>query len=224
MGGKTRKPFLELRGRPILSWTVSALARIPSLQEIVLVTRPEDKETARAAARLGQIPKRVTLTSVNGGARRQDSVYNGLTASSEKSELVLIHDGARPFPPQQAMLEALTAARQKGGAILAMPMRDTVKRQKRQRRDQPAGISETVPRQDLWLAQTPQIFQRKLILRLFDRLIKDEPGREMTDDAAVCEHFGKQVALIEASSTNFKVTRPEDLPIAEAYLKLGLVK
>lgn len=218
-----RKPYLELRGRPILSWTLEALGRVPSLREIVLVTRPEDRPLGLGAAAKAMLPKRIKLCCADGGLRRQDSVFNGLRATSENSRLVLIHDAARPFPSKEAMIEALGAAERLGGALLAQPVRDTIKSQQTNPVSGLPIIAQTVPRARLWQAQTPQVFQRDLLLRLFKRLLRDEPDLEVTDDASVLERYGKTVALIESSAMNIKVTRPEDILIAEAYLKLGLV-
>jgi 2-C-methyl-D-erythritol 4-phosphate cytidylyltransferase len=223
MGGKVRKPYLKLRGRPILAWTLKALAHVSGLQQIVLVTRPEDRKVAAAAARLAKLPKRVSLDFAHGGARRQDSVFNGLKAVANDSHLVLIHDAARPFPSHETIEAACAQASESGAAILACRVRDTVKRAADP--NGPAGrmpwvqIWETVPRKDLWLAQTPQVFRRDLILALFERIFRKEPEREFTDDAAIFEYFGVPVALIESSETNMKVTKPEDLTIAEMLLK-----
>ena len=215
MGGKVRKPYLKLKGRPILSWTLGALGRIPQLRQIVLVTRPEDRRRAANAAKLAKLPKYVRLDFADGGARRQDSVFNGLNATAADADLVLIHDAARPFPAQDAMLHACVSALGGGAAILACRVKDTVKRAV-------AGsiaIEETVPRDGLWLAQTPQVFQRTLILDLFQRIAKKPPAKEFTDDASICEYFNMAVALIESSDRNIKVTRPEDIEIAEAFLE-----
>jgi 2-C-methyl-D-erythritol 4-phosphate cytidylyltransferase len=221
MGGKVRKPYLKLRGRPILSWTVQRLGRTPNLRQIVLVTRPEDRARAARAARQARLPKTVELAFAAGGARRQDSVFNGLRATTPAAEVVLVHDAARPFPPPEAVCAAVAAAARAGGAILAIPVRDTVKRQ-RPVEGEPR-IEQTVPRAHLWQAQTPQVFRRALLLELFEKLARTAPDVEVTDDAAVCERFGHAVVLIEASLTNLKITRPEDLPVAEALLKQGLV-
>ncbi|GMV79401.1 MAG: 2-C-methyl-D-erythritol 4-phosphate cytidylyltransferase [Planctomycetota bacterium] len=226
MGGKVRKPYLKLRGKPILAWTALALARVPGLEQLVVVTRPEDRRRARSAVKLAKLPKRIEVVFADGGARRQDSVRNGLRATAPGAELVLIHDAARPFPPPEAIRQALDAAARLGAAILAMPVRDTLKKEtaRHSNPDAPPVSSETVPRAGLWQAQTPQIFRRALILELADRLQKQAPNVEVTDDAAVCERFRQPVALIESSSTNLKITRPEDVAIAEAFLKLGLVR
>jgi len=234
MGGKVRKPYLKLRGKPILTWTVAALGKLSGVKQIVLVTRPEDRKRAAAAAKLAKIPKSVRLDFADGGARRQDSVFNGLNVTLPDAELVLIQDAARPFPKKETMEHACEAAMQLGASILSCRVKDTVKKESgntwQMAGDKASGVRhepltlETVPRAGLWLAQTPQIFRRILILELFARLMGEYPEKEVTDDASICELFGHPVALVESSETNFKVTRPEDLAIAEAYLKLGLVK
>ena len=220
MGGKVRKPYLVLRGRPILAWTLSALAHVQGLRQIVLVTRPEDRRRAQAAAKLARIPPSINLGWAEGGPRRQDSVFNGLRAADE-SDLVLIHDAARPFPSRAAISAACAQAFTLGAAILACRVKDTVKRAAGGNL-QPPQIETTLSRDGLWLAQTPQVFKRKLILELFTRLRREAPAREVTDDAALCELYEQPVALIESSEINLKVTRSEDLAIASAYLSARL--
>lgn len=221
MGGKTRKPYLRLLGKPILTWTALRFVQLGGIEQLVVVTRLEDRPQAQRAVKQAKLPRKILVTYAEGGARRQDSVLNGIRASNPATEIVLIHDAARPFPPLEAMRAAIDAARRQGGAILAVPVRDTVKRQQ-------DGVGETtiettVPRAGLWQAQTPQVFRRALIRDLFEMLAHTTPDLEVTDDAAVCERFNQPVVLIESSTTNIKITRPEDIPIAEALLKQKLV-
>lgn len=224
MGGKVRKPYLKLRGKPILAWTLSALGKVKGLRQIVLVTRPEDRARAARVAKSAKLPRSVRVDFADGGARRQDSVLNGLNAASPESDLVLIHDAARPFPELKAIATACVRAAATGAAILACRVKDTVKRETATAAEAPTLLIETtVPRAGLWLAQTPQIFRRTLILKLFERLNSEAPKQEVTDDASICEIFKQPVELIECSETNFKVTRPEDLKIAEAFLRMKLV-
>lgn len=242
MGGKVKKPFLKLRGKPVLVWTLRALGRVPGLRELVLVTRPQDRAQAQRAARDARLPRKIKIVYADGGARRQDSVMNGLHATSEACGLVMIHDAARPFPSLEAIAKAVAIAHERGGAILAIQVRDTVKREldhnllplaqkvSGQNLGSPESlngshfIGKTVPRKGLWLAQTPQIFRRSMLLEMFERFQRESPGEEVTDDAAIFERYGHAVALVESSLTNLKITRPEDLNIAEGYLRLGLVK
>ena len=142
MGGKVRKPYLSLRGKPILAWTLAALARLPQLEQIVLVTRPDDRAMALAAAAKAKLPRRVRLDTADGGARRQDSVFNGLKATRPDAKLVLIHDAARPFPSKGALVQVCARATKVGAAILACRVRDTIKKE---RSGNDALIETTLP-------------------------------------------------------------------------------
>ncbi|MFH0937991.1 MAG: 2-C-methyl-D-erythritol 4-phosphate cytidylyltransferase [Planctomycetota bacterium] len=222
IGGKVRKPYLKLRGKSILTWALIALSKVRGLKQIVLVTRPEDRAEALVAVADAKLPKNLALNMADGGLRRQDSVFNGLKATASDADVVMIHDAARPFPPQQPMEQACHEAYTSGAAILAVRVKDTVKRQNDHEssvEDAAILVEATVPRVGLWLAQTPQVFRRELIMTLFERLARESPDQEVTDDASVCEFFKQPVALIPSNYTNLKVTRPEDLPIAEAYLR-----
>ncbi len=221
MGGKTRKPYLRLCGKPILTWTASRFGPLEGVEQLVVVTRMEDRPQAQRAVKQAKLPRTILVTYAEGGARRQDSVLNGIRAANPATEIVLIHDAARPFPPLEAMRAAIDAARRQGGAILAVPVRDTLKHQHDGEGE--TTIGTTVPRAGLWQAQTPQVFRRALIRDLFEMLAHSTPDLEVTDDAAVCERFNQSVVLIEGSSTNIKITRPEDLPMAEALLGQNLV-
>lgn len=221
MGGRTRKPYLKLRGKPILTWTTARFAGLPGLEQVVVVTRPEDRAQAQRAVRQARLPRSIRVVYAEGGARRQDSVLNGIRASDARMDVVLIHDAARPFPPLASMRAAVDAAARQGAAILAVPVRDTIKRQVVAGGD--PVIETTVPRAGLWQAQTPQVFRRALIRDLLEMLAHTTPDLEVTDDAGVCERFNHPVVLIESSAINLKITRPEDIPIAEALLKQKLV-
>jgi 2-C-methyl-D-erythritol 4-phosphate cytidylyltransferase len=151
----------------------------------------------------------VPLTVVAGGQRRQDSVYAGLHAAGDCT-YVAIHDGARPFPP--ANLEVgLQAARYCGGAIFAMPATDSIKVV------QDEIIKHTIPRSHLWAAQTPQIFQRARLMAALEAC--DSRGAEVTDDASAFEAMGWEVAVVEGSRSNIKITYQDDFIMAEALLK-----
>jgi 2-C-methyl-D-erythritol 4-phosphate cytidylyltransferase len=218
LGGPVRKPFLPLRGRPLLAWSLRGLARIPGLRQVVIVVRPEDRLRAERAVRAAGLRPGLPVRFVAGGARRQDSVLNGLREVAAEAELVLVHDAARPFPSLPAIKEALRAAGKVGGAILALPVRETVK-SVASGGGWPPRIAATIPRSGLWLAQTPQVFRRKLLLELSERLAREAPALEATDDASVLEHFGRPVALIESAGWNLKVTRREDLRLAATLVQ-----
>jgi len=144
----------------------------------------------------------------NGGARRQDSSLAGLRALPPDVDIVAIHDAARPFPPREGVEQAIAAAREHGGALLAIPMTDTVKRA-----DAGGKIIETLDRDRLWLAQTPQVFQRALLARAFEAV--EKAGLDLTDDAAALEFIGHAPHLVMGSIENLKITTPADWPRAE---------
>ncbi len=215
MGGDVPKPYLLLGGLPILCRTLVRLQnQILGLREIIVVIRPEDREGEVARWRR-QIEAAGATRLVDGGPTRMESVEAGLHAVAEEADLVLIHDAVRPFfPPAQAR-EACRAALRVGGAILALPVRDTLKRE--------AGeglIGETVNRTGLWQAQTPQVFKRDVLLSALKKA--KAVGLKASDDAQLLEEAGLPVQLVMGSVANFKITRPEDLELAEALFTMEM--
>jgi 2-C-methyl-D-erythritol 4-phosphate cytidylyltransferase len=148
---------------------------------------------------------------VAGGKERQDSVRHALEHVSEDTEIVVVHDAVRPFLTQRMVADVVQAARRAGGAIVALPMRDTVKLVGPEHR-----IERTVDRQALWLAQTPQAFRRDQLLAAHRKAHAE--GVHATDDAFLFEWVGHPVVVVEGSGENIKVTRPEDMIIGEAIL------
>ncbi|MCT4794753.1 MAG: 2-C-methyl-D-erythritol 4-phosphate cytidylyltransferase [Exiguobacterium sp.] len=204
MGANENKLMLQLQGKPIIVWTVEAFARDTWCDAIILAIRPEEEPWFRSM--LNHIP--TPITYVTGGKERQESVRAGLHAVT-RDGVVLIHDGARPFIRVE-QLRQVAQAGQTGGAILAVPVKDTVKQVD-------AGqITRTVPRETLWLAQTPQAFPIERIRR-----IHDEAAAQTftgTDDASLFEWAGHEVAVIPGDYHNIKITTPEDLLFGEAIL------
>lgn len=211
--GAPRKALVSLRGRPLVLWSTWALARTPGVDEVLVVLHPEDLASVPSSP-LGAALRAAGVTRfVAGGARRQDSVRLGVLATRDDPErLVLVHDAARPFLDPALAGEALERARAVGGALLAVPVRDTVKRAEQ------GGerVRETVPRSGLWLAQTPQVARRDLLLRAL--LDADRAGVEVTDEAAALERLGLPVDLIPSAERNFKVTTAADLERARQVL------
>jgi 2-C-methyl-D-erythritol 4-phosphate cytidylyltransferase/2-C-methyl-D-erythritol 2,4-cyclodiphosphate synthase len=189
---------------------LAALRGCPEISEIVLVVRAEDMESARLL--LASSPGSQTETVVVGGADRQESVRRGLDEVSPAADLVLIHDGARPFVSADLLSRSIASARRHGAAVAAVPLSDTVKR---------AGpettVVETLDRRHLWAVQTPQTFRRDLLVEAYAAAERD--GFRATDDAALVEHLGAPVHLIEGSVDNFKITTPADLARAEERLR-----
>ncbi len=211
MGGGVRKPLIELRGRPVLWHTLGRFQNILGLDQIVVVAHPDDiAEIERSV--WPQLAERGATRLVPGGERRQDSVVNGLNTLEPDTDIVLIHDAVRPFVPRRAIDEAIKAAADHGAAVVAMPVADTVKRADGE------AVGETVPRDDLWGAQTPQVFRLALIRRAFDQAEQD--GFECTDDAQLVERLGAEVRLVRGSYENFKITTPSHVRMADALLDL----
>jgi 2-C-methyl-D-erythritol 4-phosphate cytidylyltransferase / 2-C-methyl-D-erythritol 2,4-cyclodiphosphate synthase len=212
LGGSVPKQALELRGRPMLQWSVDALLDSGRVHDLVVVVPPDWLATPPAyLARPG-------VRVVAGGARRQDSVANGFDAVSAASEVVLIHDAARPFVSQAMIADVIDAAAQTGAAIVAVPARDTVKWAPARGAGEADGgrlIERTLPRESIHLAQTPQAFRREV---LRDAVALGRQGVEATDEAALAEQAGHPVRLVDGSARNMKVTTAEDLVIAEALL------
>jgi 2-C-methyl-D-erythritol 4-phosphate cytidylyltransferase/2-C-methyl-D-erythritol 2,4-cyclodiphosphate synthase len=218
LGGAGPKQLLSIGGRPILERSVSAFLTHPSIDEVVVAL----------AADLAAAPPSYLLQSgkplrvVAGGERRQDSVANAFREVSQHADIVVVHDAARPFVSRALIERTIAAAAESGAALAALPARDTVKRGVRRAWGpasagvQPPGntevtvVAETIPRDSIFLAQTPQAFRRAI---LGDALMS---GDEATDEAALVERAGHAVRLVDGESSNIKITTPEDVPLAEA--------
>ncbi len=194
------KLFAPLGGKPLLTWSVDTCHRCRLVEQIVLVLNDEDLARGR---KLGMERGWFKVTLCPGGARRQDSVGEGLKRI-EDCDWVMIQDGARPFLTLDLIENGLKAARESGAAIPAVPVKDTIKLADRRNL-----IKRTLNRDRLWMAQTPQIFSFDMIIRAHGRL-----DVEVTDDAAIVERLGHKVKLYMGDYRNIKVTTPEDLALA----------
>jgi 2-C-methyl-D-erythritol 4-phosphate cytidylyltransferase len=194
------KLFASLRGKPVLAWSVDACHRYDLVQQIVLVLN--DKDLA-----LGQKLRKqrdwVKVTLCQGGARRQDSVKEGLRQLKD-CDWVMIHDGARPFLTLGLIEDGVNIVGETGGAVAAVPVKDTIKLA-----DSRNLIKETLKRERLWAAQTPQIFSFDIISRAYENLTT-----EVTDDSAAVGRLGYEVKLYMGDYENIKVTTREDLALA----------
>jgi len=208
MGGTVPKQFQNLNGKPILYYTLKALQESGLISELILVVPKKEYDNA-CNHWLGK-PEIVTKVVV-GGVRRQDSVYNGFCEVSQESEIVLVHDGVRPFLSHKMIRETISAAREFGAAITAIPVHDTIKRV-----DASDLVSETVERENLWRVQTPQAFQYKILKQAFKKA--NSENFYGTDEGTLIEHLGAPVKVIEGSEKNIKITRPEDLELSENYI------
>ncbi len=205
MGGGVRKQYMEVGGEPILLRAVRAFVEHPDVGSVVVVLPPEDAASPPAwLLDLG-------VTIVAGGEERGDSVWNGLLATPEDAEAVLVHDGARPFVTADVIGRVLEAARS-GAALAALPVTDTLKEVAAD-----GTVVATPDRARFWQAQTPQGFPRAVILEAHRRARAE--GVRATDDAALCERYGIPVRVVEGAADNLKVTRPADLAVAEALAR-----
>ena len=214
--GRRRKPFLELAGKPVLFHTLDRFAQFqPRIVQTIVIVHPDDLDAVRRewGAAL-ESTYRVT-DIIAGGARRQDSVRAGLDRLCAEAELVAIQDAVRPFVPPSAIAASFEAADEVGAAIVATPMKPTVKRVEGHR------ITGTIDRSDLWCAQTPQVFRRQLIVEAYEAAERD--ALDVTDDAQLVEHLGHTVVVVPGSDLNLKITTPDDLALAEAILANNLV-
>lgn len=219
MGGNVQKQYLELMGKPIICHTLEAFQNSSLIDSIILVTGSEQMTWCRdELVHKYNLSKVDTITT--GGSERYTSVWNGLQVIEEdmtkadREGIVFIHDGVRPFVDDEIIARTLEAAKTYGACVAAMPVKETIKLA-----DENDFVNSTPPRNRVWGIQTPQVFDFQLLYRAYRRAM--ESGRtDMTDDAMIVESFTDvKVKLVEGSYENIKITTPEDLEIAEAFLK-----
>lgn len=211
MNSAVEKQFLEVGGFPILYYSLKCFQESQEVDEVVLVTGGASVSYCRE-----QIVKLYEFSKVKqivvGGKERYDSVYAGLLAC-EDAGYVLIHDGARPFLTEEILKRCVAAVERTGACVVGMPSKDTVKIA-----DEEGYVQATPRRQQVWNIQTPQAFSYSLIRSAHEAMRKKDMS-QVTDDACVVEQeTGTKVALVEGSYQNIKITTPEDLLIAEAFL------
>ena len=209
-GGGGPKQFHELRGSPLLLHSLRPFLSHPAVAEVVVVL-PASAAAAPPEWLAPLMGDRLRV--VPGGGARMDSVEAGFRALGQESAIVLVHDGARPFPDPAVIDTIIAEARRGVGAIAAVPLHDTLK----EAMDGPAvppRVARTVPRTRLWRAQTPQGFPRAMLESALHAARAD--GFVGTDEASLVERTGATVVLVPDSETNLKVTTPDDLRIAEA--------
>jgi 2-C-methyl-D-erythritol 4-phosphate cytidylyltransferase len=228
LGAAEPKALAELAGRPLYSWSLEVLRRVPAIERIVLALPPgvaapaelADAEDANLAegSSFAERPTLPETIAIQGGAVRSETVRLALAAAPPaQEELVLVHDAARPLLTV-ALAETVIAAVRDGdldGAIAASPVTDTIKRVGSDR-----VIDETLQRSELWAVQTPQVFRRAALERALD--VPAEVLAQATDDAWLVERSGGRVAVVEAPRENLKITTPFDLRLAELLLALRI--
>jgi 2-C-methyl-D-erythritol 4-phosphate cytidylyltransferase len=210
MGGPVPKQFLSIGGQPLIVHSLRTLQASSAIDAIVLAVPQADIAYCQSDIVEAHHFTKV-IKVVAGGQERQDSVRHALAVVDDQVEIVIVHDAVRPFLTERMLEEVVTAARTNGAAIIALPVRDTVKQVG-------AGhvIKRTVDRRPLWLAQTPQAFRREWLQEAHRKA--EAEGMASTDDAFLIEWMGRPVMVVEGNGENIKVTRPEDMVIGEAIL------
>ena len=205
IGASVPKQFLEIQGRPLLHHTLMVFASCKLIDYVVLVMpRADVDEMGEDWLNKYEIVRKVVV----GGEQRQDSVYNGFSSLEEGTDIVVVHDGVRPFTTPQMIIATVEAAQQHGAAITAIPVSDTVK----QAAD--GFVKQTVSRDGLWRVQTPQAFQCGLLQQAFKKAKKD--SYYGTDEGSLVEYLGERVKIVPGSELNIKITRKEDLVLGES--------
>ena len=216
IGGATPKSYLPIAGRPLLLRTVDRVFSSQLVAEVILVVSADEIERCRQLLEADSSLKGRPYVLQAGGATRQQSVRHGLQKVSAGTDVVMIHDGARPFVSAPLIDRCIAAAVAQGAAIPGLPVRDTIKQVNTE-----GYVQSTPERAGLWEIQTPQIFQRELIVAAHDWAARE--GIEATDDAMVVERMDKPVFVVPGERTNIKITVPEDLLLAEAMIRAGVV-
>ena len=207
IGASIPKQFLEIQGRPLLHHTLTVFASCKLIDYVVLVMpRADVNEVGEDWINKYKIVQEVVV----GGEQRQDSVYNGFNSLEKGTDIVVVHDGVRPFTTPQMITATVEAAQQYGAAITAIPVSDTVK----QAAD--GFVKQTVSRDGLWRVQTPQAFQHGLLQQAFKKARKD--SYYGTDEGSLVEYLGERVKIVPGSELNIKITRKEDLVLGESLL------
>lgn len=211
MGSKINKQFIWIEGKPILAHTIEKFEKSRYIDEIIIVTKEEEIEYCRK-----EIVKKYKFKKVNniirGGKERQDSVYNGILALNEKTDIVLTHDGARPFVEIKNIEDGIKGVIEFGACVIGVPVTDTIKVVA-----QDNTIESTPNRSKLWAAQTPQCFLKNILVDGYDKAIKDRYSA--TDDSSIVENAGHRVKMVMGNYKNIKITTPEDIIVAESLFK-----
>jgi 2-C-methyl-D-erythritol 4-phosphate cytidylyltransferase len=212
MASDRPKQFLLLAGTPVIFHTLKPFDECDSIQEVIVVLPAE--ESAGFLSLVEKFGVRKVARVVPGGATRADSVKRGLMAiRSATAEIVVVHDGVRPFVTVEEINSTIAAAQTDGAAILVAPVTDTVKQVKG------GKVVRTLDRVELRRALTPQCFQYELLREAYRRADVNDPS--LTDESVLVEQLGRPVSVVEGSGRNIKITTPSDLLMAETYLRTG---
>lgn len=221
MQSRTPKQYLTLENKPVLFYSLETFSKLDIIDEIILVVSEGETDYCRKQIiELYGIEKVKTVTE--GGAERYLSVWNGIKQVSPDVEYVMIHDSARPLITPETIREAHKVLINKGACVVGVPVKDTIKQV-----DENLTVTETLPRNTLWAAQTPQCFKKEVITFAYNNMYKaiDDARQSgddviITDDAMIVETYGDiRVCMVQGEYTNIKITTPEDIELAKLYLK-----
>lgn len=211
MGSKINKQFIAIDNKPILVHTIEKFEQSKYIDEIIIVSKEEEVDYCRK-----EIVRKYGFNKVSkiirGGKERQDSIYNGLMALNENTDIVLTHDGARPFVKKEHIEDGIKGVIEHGACVVGVPVKDTIKVV-----SDTAVVHHTPKRSLLWAAQTPQCFWTYLIKKGYEHAMNE--GIVGTDDSSLVEKMGHEIKMIMGSYDNIKITTPEDVIIAESLSK-----
>ncbi|HUK83914.1 MAG TPA: 2-C-methyl-D-erythritol 4-phosphate cytidylyltransferase [Verrucomicrobiae bacterium] len=211
MGGTENKQFIELLGKPLVWYSLTAFECCASVDAVVLVRRAD--YAGQAEHVVNDFRFRKVIGYADGGVERQNSVWNGLEKCAGGAEIVAVHDGARPLVTPELIDATIASAREHGTGVAAMKLVDTIKQAASDR-----TVERTVDRTKLWAVQTPQTVRYQLLREAYGLVLKK--NIVVTDEAAAVELLGHPVHLVETPFLNLKITTPSDLAVAEAMLRV----
>ena len=206
------KHFIRLEDKPVLAYTLDAFEKCPDVNQILVVTRSGEENYCLKEV-VEKYGYKKVLKIVIGGDRRQDSVYCGIKELDVDTDIVVVHDGVRPFVSQNTISEAIRLAMFADGVVTAVPVKDTIKNV-----DCEGIIMSTPDRSTMWYAQTPQVFKRRILEEAYIRAYNDKFTG--TDESSLVERLGYKVKIVEGTSDNIKITTKEDLLFADVILMM----
>ena len=209
MGYSDNKVCMPLGQYTVLQWNIQHMKQWDGLQEVIVVVADQERSFIEEQVEAMQVPW--TVKYAVGGAERQDSVASGLSQISDTADIVLVHDGARPLAMKDLACRVIEGAKEYGAVVPAIPVVDTIKRV-----DDEGVVKETLVRSELYAMQTPQGFQRSVLLEAHS--YAKEHGYQGTDDVSLVEFQGRPVHIVEGDRKNIKLTVPEDVAMAKKYL------
>lgn len=211
MQSNVNKQFIYINNKPVLAHTIEKFEKCRYVDEIIVVSKESEINYCKR-----QIVKRYKFNKVTkivrGGKERQDSVYNGILALDRRTDIVISHDGARPFVSNKNIVDSIEGVAEYGACVIGTPVKDTIKII-----GEDKNVDSTPKREMIWAAQTPQSFTKEIIMKAYREAIDD--NFVGTDDSMLVERLGIYVKMIRGSYENIKITTPEDIIIAEAILK-----